>query len=317
VSKDFDTTLSDALDLAAGASQTTGASAARIRGRQRTVRRRIIVTTASVALVAVGATVAFKAISSSDGGSPRMTAASPSATADASVTALPRPVTTPSESPSSSPTGSPSAPATGSTAASEHWLTPAQIPFDNAMNWTAGSPNSCNGSMVFLPIYPGGCSEHNAPRDAHAALKMDTVIFNSTGVPTGNGAWAPPAADQAFYTYASAAAAQSSFQYITDSFLKVDSQLAVATDAITKRPLISTTTVTAHMSGSMAIDHKLRDDNGTPGMLNGNGSGSSDIHFFFAVKGDIVEVLEIQGGPSISDSSNDAAILQTVINALG
>jgi hypothetical protein len=39
VSKDFDTTLADALDLTAGASQTKGAAAARSRGRQRTVRK--------------------------------------------------------------------------------------------------------------------------------------------------------------------------------------------------------------------------------------------------------------------------------------
>jgi hypothetical protein len=99
--------------------------------------------------------------------------------------------------------------------------------------------------------------------------------------------------------------------------LNGDSQFRGSYDAISKPPIVSTTTVTAQMTGSMAIDDKLRDDNGTPAQVNGNASGSSDVHFFFAVKGDLVEVLEIQGGPSISASSNDAAILQSVVNALG
>ena len=81
---------------------------------------------------------------------------------------------------------------------------------------------------------------------------------------------------------------------------------------------MSTTVVTAPPGdGGMAIDHRLRDDDGAPAQLNGNPGASSDVHFFFAVAGDIVEVLEIRGGPSISDTANDAAILQTVVNALG
>ncbi len=316
MSKDFDTTLSDAIDLAAGAVQTAGASAARIRGRKRTMRKRIAVSAVSLVLVAVGATVALKATSSTGGGTQRIPAASPSATASTSITTSP----SPTGSPDSSPTGSPSASVTRSTSAaagSETWLTPAQVPFDSIMNWTAGSPSHCPGSMVFMPIYPGDCITHNQPGSAHAAKSMDTVVFNSTGAPTGNGAWAPPAANQAFYTYANAADAQSAFQYITNDIRNEDAQFVGGRDANTNRPIVSTTTVTAQTAGGMAIDHRLRDDRGAPGQVNGNASGSSDVHFFFAVKGDVLEVLEIQGGPPISDTANDATILQTVVNALG
>ena len=324
MSKDFDTTLSDTIDLAAGAAQTAGASAARIRGRQRTMRKRIAVSTMSLVVVAVGTTVAFKATSSTGGSAPLIPANSPSPTASPSSTAGPSPTGSPNSSPTgspvTSPTGSPSASASGSTTAtsgSQTWLTPAQVPFDSIMNWTAGSPNHCIGSMVFISIYPGGCNEHNDPGGAHVARDMDTVIFKSTGAPTGNGAWAPPAADQTFYTYANTADAQSALQSITHDILNEDAQFDRAIDPNTNRPIVSTTTVTAQTAGSMAIDHKLRDDRGTPGQVTGNASESSDVHYFFAVKGDVLEVLEIQGGPSISDTTNDTAILQTVVNALG
>ena len=63
MSKDFDTTFSDAIDLAAGAAQTAGASAARTRGRTRTMRKRIAISTMSFVLVAAGTTAAFSATS--------------------------------------------------------------------------------------------------------------------------------------------------------------------------------------------------------------------------------------------------------------
>jgi hypothetical protein len=66
----------------------------------------------------------------------------------------------------------------------------------------------------------------------------------------------------------------------------------------------------------MAIDHTLRDSNGAPARLDGNPGNASDVHFFCAVSGDVVEMLMIQGGPSISDTSNDATILQAVSSVL-
>lgn len=80
MAEDFDTMLSDAIDLAVSAAHPAGASAARIRGRKRTVRKRVAVSTVSLVLVAAGTTAAFAAASSAGGGTPHMVAASPRVT---------------------------------------------------------------------------------------------------------------------------------------------------------------------------------------------------------------------------------------------
>ena len=144
MSKDFDTTLSDAIDLAAGAAQTAGAPAARIRGRKRAVRKRIAVTTTSFVLVVVCATVACKASLSNNSGTPT---APPSASTSPSVSVSA--TTSASAAPSMHPSTTPRAPA-GPTATTPSgtapqamvpnpgryvtgaWLSPAQLPFTRA-----------------------------------------------------------------------------------------------------------------------------------------------------------------------------------------
>ena len=105
--------------------------------------------------------------------------------------------------------------------------------YDSIMNWTAAGPAHCTGSMVFTPTYPGDCEVQNVPGGAHAAVKMDAVVFDSVGAPTGNGAWAAPAATQDFYTYANATDAQSAFNYITHDILNEDAQFDGSHDAVT------------------------------------------------------------------------------------
>lgn len=333
MSKDFDTTLSDAIELAAGAAHTAGASAARTRGRERTMRKRIIVSTTSFVLVAAGAGAAF-AVTSHNGGTPHVTAASPSVSTSrtASTAPSPTPTTGPTGLPTTGASGSPgsattsntpSAPAstattTSTAAASENWLTASQLLYDSSMNWSAGTPSSCPaGSYEIWQYYAGGCSEHTIPGDPHPAEKMDTRGFYAPSVATGNGAWGGTTADQEFYTYASAADAQAAFQYFTNSILDENSQYAGVKDPVTGLAMTSTTTETAHADGAVAIDNKLRDSNGKPAQTYGNSSDASDRHYFFAVRGDIVEMLLIKGGPAVSVTSGDASYLQTVINALG
>jgi hypothetical protein len=155
VSKDFDTTLSDALDLAANAVQTAGPAAARARGRKRTVRRRIALSTASLVIVAVGASAAFEA-SSRGGGAPQLTGGSPHATVSPSASPSAGPtqsvVTAPSTTGTTTPTGGAtgSSPA-GSSAPTSHqsstpdphkvlaaaWLAGVQMPFDGTFKWVA------------------------------------------------------------------------------------------------------------------------------------------------------------------------------------
>ena len=141
MSKDFDTTLSDAIDLAAGAAQTAGASAARLRGRKRTMRKRIALSTMSLVLIAAAATVAFKASGPANGGAANVTTASPN------------PTVSPSSIVRSSPTTGPTAPATTSSpptgtspaavvadphqVAGAAWLSPGQVPFAATFHWKA------------------------------------------------------------------------------------------------------------------------------------------------------------------------------------
>lgn len=170
MSKDFDTALSDGLDSVAHAAQSAGPAAARIRGRKRTVRRRVALSAASLVLVAASATVAFEATSSSGAGTPHVTGGSPHATASAS------PTTGATLSPSISPTtgastgsstgrsatSSPSAssPAmTGSPASSQPtsanpqqavaaaWLSPDQMPFASTFRWVATQDTSHGGPI--------------------------------------------------------------------------------------------------------------------------------------------------------------------------
>lgn len=72
MSKDFDATLSEAIDLAAEAAHTKGgATAARIRGRQRTMRKRITVSATTVILLAAGSTAAAVQLIPNSHGTPQ------------------------------------------------------------------------------------------------------------------------------------------------------------------------------------------------------------------------------------------------------
>ena len=339
-SKDFDTTLSAAIDFAAAAAHTPGAQAARIKGRKRTMRKRIVLSTASFVIIAIGTSAAFRAASSDGTGQP-------------STNTTPRPTTsTAPATPTTTPTSASGTPSTPSTSSAPHttsgttggttnptgpqnpttagsppgaatvpgWLTPAQVPFAGLMNWTSGgSLVHCTGSEVFLDIYsPTDCTMHNQPGASHAASKMDVQLYQSNGVPVRkNGAWLPPVAAQEFFTYSSAADAQAAYQAFTSTLLAEDADFKGAQDPITHRPVTSTTTVSAQAADGEAIEHKLRDDNGVPAEVNGNYSEQSDLHFYFAVKDKVMEVLEIKGGSAIGDTSQDAAVLQTVVAALG
>ena len=331
MSEDFDELLSGAVDSAANAARKPGAAVARKRGGQRRTRQRLAASTLAIALlggvgsvaaVSLGHTARTPVVSATGTAS-----LPPSPTGSASTSPSPSLSSTPSTS--SSPTGSPSSTntssgttgttgPTGSTSATETWLTASQVPFDSAMNWIAGSPSSCAGTeLVFMPYYAGGCSEHTDAGAPHPATKMDTLILSSTGAPTGDGAWIAPAAAQTFYTYPSAADAQAAYDYYTQSVRDEDAQFKGGTAINTGLPLVSTTTVTAQTADAMAIDHTLRDSHGTPAQVDGNPGGYSDVHFFFAVKDDVLEVLQISGGPSVSVTSQDSSTLATVVSALG
>jgi hypothetical protein len=339
MSEDFDELLSGAVDSAANAAHKPGASVARERGRQRRTRRRLAASTLAIVLLGGAGSVAAVSLGHN------------SRTPTVSVTGTPTPSpsptgsasTSPSPSLSPSPSGSPSltqssnlggsastgtSTSSGTTAstspppATETWLSPSQVPLDSAMNWTTGTTVDCTGSLVFEAFYPGGCSEHTTdPGSPHPATEMDTRFFSSSGVPTtvatAGGEWIPSAAGavQTFYTYPNAADAQSAYQYFTQQIRGEDSQ--VGGNANTGFPLVSTTTVTAQTDDGLAIDHTFRDSHGTPVEVDGNASGYSDFHFFFVVKDDLLDVIQINGGPGISNTSQDGSSLATIESTLG
>lgn len=151
MSKDFDSTLADAIELAAHSAQLPGPSAARIRGRQRTMYKRIAVSTASLALVAVGTTTGFVLAGSNGGGSKapvvplasQSVSAQPSATGASSGAASTPASRTPSTSGTSAGSTSPSAglnaaPDPGTYVAGA-WLPAGSMPF---------SPNTGGGAAV-------------------------------------------------------------------------------------------------------------------------------------------------------------------------
>lgn len=109
MSGDFDDTLNNVIGRAADAAQPQGPAAARIRGRQRTVRKRIIISTVSLVLV-VGSGTAAALAASGRPGAPTVTANTPSPVAhptsappSASAAAPP-----PSESATTTPSSAPS-----------------------------------------------------------------------------------------------------------------------------------------------------------------------------------------------------------------
>jgi hypothetical protein len=344
MSEDFDDLLSGAVESAAGAARKPGAAVARKRGGQRRTRQRLAASTLAVALLGGVGSVAAVSLGHS-GRTPTVTVTgtpspSPSPTGSASTSPSPSLSPSPSMSPTRTQTQS-STPAwsqgtdtntwpgtassTGSvTSASENWLTASQLPFGSAMNWDAGSPNFCSGSsLIFAATYFGGCSEHTDPGAPHPATKMDTLIFSPSGAATptststGGTIWLAPVAVQTYYAYANAADAQSAYQYITQAIRDEDAQYKGSIAVNTGLPLVSTTTVTSQTADSIAMDDTLRDTHGNPADTDGNYGGYSDFHFFFAVKGDLIDVLQFSGGPSISDNSQDGSTLAAVVTALG
>lgn len=134
-------------------------------------------------------------------------------------------------------------------------------------------------------------------------------MYGSSGLAVGF-------AYQDFFTYANAADAQAAFQSLTQGLLAEGPLYNGAIDTSTNRPMVSTTTVTAQRTGGMAIYHKLRDNDGTPGRSDGLNGGASDRHFYCTVRGNVIAIVVAMGDPSMSNTSNDKAALTAVAGTL-
>lgn len=332
MSENFDDLLSGVVDTAAGAARQPGAAAARKRGHQRRTRRRVAASTLSLAVLGVIGGVAATTVPGGTNGVPTAhrsstAAPAPSASDSPSMSASAGTSASPSMSASAGTSAPPSVSASAGTSASssstaptsakvtEDWLTAAQIPFAATMHWSAAAPEHCTGQLEFNSTYAGGCVEHGTYQDPNPAVAMDTVVYTATNAPAEAGAWATPLASQAFYTYPSAADAQKAFQTLTEDILSSNGTSGGL--SVNNIPVTIKAITTAQATDAVAIDNTLRDSNGNPAEVDGNASSASDRHFYFAVKGDTLEVLTIWGGPTISNSTNDATILASVAAALG
>jgi hypothetical protein len=137
VSTDFDATLSEALTLAADAVQIPDPSAARTRGRKRTMHQRIAISTTSLALAAVAATVAFQAVPSHSN-----TVSVASAGTNFTVNAS-----------NSAGTASKSGVADPRTVVAGAWLAANQMPFADTFQWKVRQADS-QGSPIGQPLTP-------------------------------------------------------------------------------------------------------------------------------------------------------------------
>ena len=153
MSKDFDSTLSNAIDVAAGAAQTAGASAARTRGRTRTMRKRIALCTTALVIIAGGTTAAFAVSTTPGHGAPPIPAA-PSISVRPSHTATGTPtVTATTASPTS---GTSTGPATnGSPSGVPSTGTGSNTGSTSTDTGTSASPGTSTTSSIPAEPFPG------------------------------------------------------------------------------------------------------------------------------------------------------------------
>jgi hypothetical protein len=224
VSKDFDSTLSAAIDLAAAAAQTSGAAAARLRGRKRTVRKRIAVSTLSVVLIATGATVAFK-IAAPHTGTPQLTATTPQATATAGPA-------------SGSPSSRPTVTADPHQAAPGAWLTAAQLPFGDTVAWKADQAGQ-NGGPIGQPLTPTVfyMAKDTSLQALTACADPAALLGRTTGAQHAEYAAAQSTtqtASQFVFFFADAASAQQAFNWLQSQYspaCRADSGMTVTKTA--------------------------------------------------------------------------------------
>jgi hypothetical protein len=245
VSKDFDRTLSDALDLTAQAAQTAGPTAARIRGRKRTLHQRIALSTVSLVIAAVGATAAFTAASSNGGGTSHPTVQTstpviasptptigPSASSPAGPTASPSTGASNGQSTNSSPTMS-TPPTSGSPASNQStnadpqkavaaaWLTPGQMPFASSFTWTAQQSTSQGGPIgqqltptIFYVPKDTSFQAITVCGDPSALLARTTGAQHTNYSTTASGT----AGSQFIFFFADATSAQQTFAWLQGQY---------------------------------------------------------------------------------------------------
>ena len=313
MSKDFDTTFSDAIDLAAAAARTPGAAAARSRGRERTVRKRIAISAMSFVLVAAGATAAFSAVSPNGGGTAHVVGTGPSSSASPSPSPSLTTGPTTSESPSptatlthpGTPTTTPPASNPGTTANPHQavgaaWLAPGQMPFATTFQWTAQRADPQGASPIGQQLTPTVFYVANDTPFQTLTTCADptSLLGRTTGAqhtdysePGGTG---QNQASQFIFFFTDAASAQQTFTWIQSQY--GSSCLAGSGVTITKTAGNGTTSAT---------------------WLTVKGSSSSpDLpdysREFFVLRGSTIAFVSIISSTSLPTSYDDTAELSAI-----
>ena len=294
MSKDFDTTLSGALDTVAHAANTAGPAAARIRGRKRTMRKRIALSTISLVLFAVGTTAAFK-IMSDGGGTPNPATASPRVTASTS------PSVGPSRAPSSPtvPAGSSSPAASQSTGADPHqvidaaWLTANQLPFAGTFQWRV---QPATGQPLTATVF---YYANNTSLQALTVCGDPANLLGRTIGAQGTQYLAPPAgsgnaASQFVFFFADAASAKHTFDWLQGQY---------GPSCLPGTGVIVTRTAGDGVSSATWLSRK-------------SSSGPVDLapynREFFVLRGSTIGYVSISSTSNLPATYNDAAQLSTI-----
>lgn len=280
--KDFDTTLSAALDLAADAARTEGAAAARVRGRKRTVRTRIAASALSAALVAGGTTAAFKIASPYDG-TPRPTATNPLATASPTV-------------------HNPAATADPHQVAPDAWLSPAELPFAGVFSWKAVQADPHGISPIGQPLTATVFYvANNTPFQSlttcadPASLLGRTIGAQHTDY-TATAQGSSNTASQFVFFFANPASAQQTFNWLQNQYVATCENV---------KGMIPTKTV-----GDGRTNAAWLSVEGASGPID----ASAYIREYFVVRGSTIAYVSVStnaGGPTTTDD-DDVAELSTM-----
>jgi hypothetical protein len=211
MSKDFDTALADALDHTAHAVWTSGPEAARIRGRKRTMHKRIALSTTALVLVAIGATAAFAAASSA-GGTPRLTPAGPYHTV--------------SGSPTAGSTGSASTTSSQTTTADPHkvvqaaWMTAGQLPFASTVNWKVVPDNQSGDLRLTSTVgyLPNTTTLQALTACADPAKLLGRTVGTQYMRSSATTTTGSDEADQYIFFFADAASAQQTYTWLQSQY---------------------------------------------------------------------------------------------------
>ena len=337
MSEHFDDLLSGVVDAASSAAREPGAAAARKRGRQRRVRQRVASSALTVAVLGGAGGVAAVSLNHNGPGnvpianssmsrSPSVITASPSPSQAASDSASPtaptqNPTTgTPSETTSGTPTSSNLGVArTFWSSVPAGWLSPSLVPLNGTLRWAGGAASTALsgvGLIGGIPIlYPCVDADNGYPtfskdvvgfsrNDFRATADVSSALFDGT-----------PGAVQEYVRYGSVAAAQAGYDAVVKD-VGACTTLKDMTD-VNNVPSTRVTTKTATVTDGVAYTMILRNDQGRPAQENGNYSGDSDYHAYLVRSGNLLDIVFLNGGSPVDDSSHDSADLTTIIDALG